>query len=270
MANTPPDFLAKKNAHVRDQFIEFDEGPHIYTVHGEQGYTSVTTFNHAHFDPFDADATIDGMIKRGRLEKPGDKYYGMTPEQIKESWADKGLIASSAGTKMHYDIECYYNYLEVENDSIEFEYFLRFDADFPDLKPYRTEWMIYYEELRLSGSVDMVFENPDGTLEIYDWKRCLEIPYEAFGNKTSKTECIKHLPDSKFWHYALQLNTYKAIIEKKYGKVVTALYLVRLHPEDAYKTYDRIPVPILTKELEDLFEYRRLQVERGEHLVKKH
>jgi len=266
----PPDYLAKKNAHDRDQYIEFDEGPHIYTVHGEHGYTSDTTFNHAHFEPFDADATIDGMIRRGRLEKQGDKYYGMTREQIKDLWADKGLIASSAGTKMHYDIECYYNYMEVENDSIEFEYFLRFDADFPDLKPYRTEWMIYYEELRLSGSVDMVFENPDGTLQIYDWKRCLEIPHEAFGNKTAKTQCINHLPDSKFWHYALQLNTYQAIIEKKYGKVVTDLYLVRLHPEDAYKTYDRIPVPILTKEIEDLFEYRRQQVEKGEHLIKKH
>ena len=29
MSNSPPDFLAKKNAHPRDKFITFDEGPHL-------------------------------------------------------------------------------------------------------------------------------------------------------------------------------------------------------------------------------------------------
>ena len=59
MSRPVPDYLAKLNPHHRDQFIEFDEGPHIYTVHGQQGYTSVTTWNHHHFPGFDADAIID-------------------------------------------------------------------------------------------------------------------------------------------------------------------------------------------------------------------
>lgn len=252
-----PNYLAITNAHPRDKFIEFDEGPHIYTVHGEKGYTSVTTFNHSHFSNFNPDAIIDSMIKKGRLNNPNDLYYNMTRDSIKKLWTDKGNTASTAGTKMHFDIECYYNYMEVENDSKEFEYFLKFDDEFSNLKPYRTEWMVYYEELKLSGSIDMVFENPDGTLQIYDWKRCEEIPYESFGNKTAITDCIKHIPDSKFWHYALQLNTYKAILEKKYNKIVTDLFLVRLHPDNPYKTYDRIPVPIMTKEIDDLFEFRK-------------
>ena len=29
--------LSKKNAHPRDEFITFEEGPHIYTVCGERG-----------------------------------------------------------------------------------------------------------------------------------------------------------------------------------------------------------------------------------------
>ena len=29
------------------------------------------------------------------------------------------------------------------------------------------------------------------------------------GNPLPQTTCIEHLPDSNFWHYALQLNTYK-------------------------------------------------------------
>ena len=267
--NTPPTYLATVNAHPRDEFIQFDEGPHVYTVHGDSTFTSVTTWNHSHFSEFDADAVIDNMMK-GKNWNEKNKYYGLTKQQIKAQWNQNGKEASTAGTKMHYDIECYNNYMEVENGSDEFEYFLKFDADFPELKPYRTEWMVYYEELKLSGSIDMVYENPDGTIQIYDWKRVKEIKYEDNYGKTSTTPCISHLHDTNFWHYSLQLNTYRAILEKKYGKKVTGLYLICLHPDNPYKTYDRIQVPFLDKEIEDLFEVRRLQVLNGTDQIKKH
>ena len=91
-------------------------------------------------------------------------------------WKDNS--AAEAGTKLHYDIECYYNNCPNENNSIEYQYFKNFVKDYPDLKPYRTEWMVYYMEYKLSGSIDMVFQNKDGDLEIYDWKRTNEFKYE--------------------------------------------------------------------------------------------
>jgi len=259
-----PTFLSTKNAHERDQYITFDEGPHIYTVHGEQGYTSVTTWNHSHFEHFDADAILDKMFSGKRMKDPTYKYYGMTREEIKQAWDNNRDSASFAGTNMHYDVECYYNGLPVNNDSIEFQYFLKFVHDFPDLKPYRTEWCVYYEELKLSGSIDMIFENPDGTIVIYDWKRCREISYESNFGKHASTTCIAHLPDTNFWHYALQLNTYKTILEHKYGKKVVGLFLVCMHPDNYTKSYDRIEVPFLDKEMRDLFEYRRNQLQESE------
>ena len=135
--------------------------------------------------------------------------------------------------------ELYNNYIsltEETNIEVEWGYFIRFVKEHPELKPYRTEWMVYYEELKLSGSIDMVFENPDGTLQIYDWKRCQEIKHEDPFGKTATTSCISHLPDTNFWHYALQLNVYKTILEHKYGKKVTDLYLVCIHPENIYKS----------------------------------
>jgi hypothetical protein len=101
----------------------------------------------------------------------------------------------------------------------------------------------------------MVYENEDGTLLIYDWKRCKEIlKVNAYGGK-ALTACIRHLEDTNFWHYALQLNTYKTIIEEKYGKKVVGLCLVCLHPNNA--DYQLIPVPFLEKEMVDLFLYRK-------------
>ena len=255
-----PDALAKQNAHPRDEFIEFDEGPHIYTVHGQQGYTSVTTWVHHHFPTFDADAILDNMLSGRKMRDPTYKYYGMTREQIKADWDRNRDSAAGAGTKMHFDIECFYNGLDVVNTSTEYQWFQRFVRDFPELRPYRTEWMVYYEELKLSGSIDMIFENADGTIQIYDWKRCKEITYENGFGKTALTPCIADMPDTNFWHYALQLNTYKTILEEKYGKTVTGLYLVCLHPDNPYKSYDRIEVPFLEKEMQLLFDERRREV----------
>jgi len=259
--SSPPTYLSNLNAHPRDAFITFDEGPHIYTVKGELGYTSVTTLNHSHFSHFDADAILDKMMRNTKkLADPKYKYYGMTREQIKASWDKNRDEASGSGTRMHYDIECYYNQMDVVNDSVEFQWFRRFVKDFPQLKPYRTEWMVYYEELKLAGSIDMVFENPDGTIQIYDWKRCKEIKYEDDYGKCAITPCISHLPDTNFWHYSLQLNTYKRILEDKYGKTVTDLYLVCLHPENVNKTYECIQVPDLSTEIDLLFDARRRDV----------
>ncbi len=261
LSKPTPHYLAELNRHERDEFITFEEGPHIYTVCGERGtYTSVTTWNHRHFDHFDADGIISNILRSRRMSDPTYKYYGMSAKQIKDSWDKNRDSAASAGTNMHYDIECYFNQSPNENTSLEYEYFLRFVRDFPELKPYRTEWMVYYEEYKISGSIDMIFENPDGTLQIYDWKRCKEIEYDSNFGKYAKTPCIAHLPDTNFWHYSLQLNMYKVILEHKYGKKITGMYLICLHPDSAFKTYDRIEVPVLESEMTNLLKVRQQEL----------
>ena len=255
----PPTYLAKLNPHERDSRIVFDEGPHIYYIDGSsKGYISCTTFNHNHFEHFDADKIISKMMSSDKW--PQNKYYGKSREEIKAGWDKNRDEAAEAGTKMHYDIECYFNNMNVVNESTEYSWFLKFVQDYPELKPFRTEWMVYYEELRLAGSIDMIFENPDGTLQIYDWKRCKEIvKTNAFG-KWGNKECIEHLPDTNYWHYCLQLNTYKAILEEKYGEKVKDLYLVCLHPDNKNKNYQRIKVSDLQEEVKDLFNLRKKQI----------
>tara|TARA_B100001057_G_scaffold484234_1_gene562061 strand:+ start:4260 stop:5048 length:789 start_codon:yes stop_codon:yes gene_type:complete len=257
-SKTEPTFLAKKNAHPRDSHILFEEGPHIYTIDGDSNYLSVTTWNHSHFPHFDSEKIINKMMASPKW--PDSKYYGMKKWEIKKLWRDNGREAAKAGTKMHYDIECFYNNMEVTNDSTEFTYFKDFHEEIgKHMLPYRTEWMIYDKELRFAGSIDMIFENDDGTLEIYDWKRCKEIKKtNAFEN--AKTECISYMPNCNFWHYSLQLNTYKALIEKNYGKVVNGMYLVCLHPNNNNKNWLRFKVPDLSNEINDLFELRKQQL----------
>ena len=273
--------LQSNFSHPRDKFIKFYSRGHKYeiTTDPKSKYTSVTTWNHKHFPKFDPDAVIQNIFK-SKGWGPDHKYWGMTAEQIKESWKSNGEAVSGAGTDLHERIECFMNdnrfnfqYTQKElyeiyrselkdktNEQIEWEYFIQFVKDHPDLKPYRTEWMIYDEDLKLAGSIDMVYENSDGTLSIYDWKRSKEITKSNSWNKFAINPLIDHLPDTNFWHYSLQLNTYKAILERKYEKEVTELFLVRLHPNAECQSYELLEVPILTKEICDLFEEREKEV----------
>jgi hypothetical protein len=277
--------LSTVNAHPHDKNIVFYEPTHKYTIltDPDSNYTSVTTWNHSHFPKFDADKVIQNMMK-GRNWNPKNKYWGMTPDEIKDQWSNNGASVSGAGTDMHFEIECFMNnpnvmtpythndlyqdYLKTatnHNDkTLEWKYFIEYVRDHPDLTPYRTEWTIYDEELKLAGSIDMVYEKPNGTLVIYDWKRAKEITAVNKYNQYAITDCISQYSDSNFWHYSLQLNTYKAILESKYGKKVTELCLVRLHPDAEEKTYELIPLPDLSNDIKTLFELRKKDIEEQE------
>lgn len=260
MSKPVPDKLQILNAHERDSHITFDEGPHIYTIDGDSSFMSCTTWIHSHFSHFNADEILDKIFSSGKINNPSYKYYNMTREEIKAQWS--GNEASQMGTLMHYDIECYYNDWTVKNDSIEYSYFLKFVKDYAHLKPYRTEWMVYDKDLKLAGSIDMVFrEEGTNDMWIYDWKRSKEISTEVYGNKTALTPCIGHLPDVNFYHYSLQLNVYRTILEEKYGQTIKGMCLVRLHPNNYFHTYERIEVPFMKDEVAALFQHRREQLQ---------
>ena len=213
---------------------------------------------------------------KGKGWKEGHKYWGMTPQEIKAQWNTNKDNVANAGTDLHYDIECFMNdkrflfkythkeLYEIYNSDTsedkkkekpkEWQYFINFVKDTPQLKPFRTEWTVYDEDLKLAGSIDMIYENDDDTLSIYDWKRCKEITRINNFNKFALKECINYMPDSNFWHYCIQLNTYKGILERKYNKVIKELYLVRLHPDAEENNYELIKLPMITKEINELFD----------------
>ena len=282
LTNAP---LTAAHPHARDAFITFVPEPHSYVItwpvsavsasaasaasaaHAPAApYTSVTTWLHSHFAAFDADAIICKM-QSNRKTWPKSPYFGQSAAEIKAGWAAAGSAAAELGTLMHAQIEAFYNTVhntvhnavaDIANSaslSIEFQYFLQFHAaSQQELTPYRTEWTVFHEEWRLAGSIDMVFTLPDGTLAIYDWKRAKEIKKSTAFGQYAQTPCISHLPDTNFWHYALQLNTYKAILETKYSKKVSRLCLVVLHPnQDTYKVWT---VPDLSAEVQALMAER--------------
>ena len=65
---------------------------------------------------------------------------------------------------------------------------------------------------------------------------------------------LDHLPDTNYWHYSLQLNIYRRILQELYGVVVSELALVVLHPN--FDHYRVIQLNMMDDEVEAMFQVR--------------
>jgi len=234
--------LSFTNCHPRDKSIVFDEPTHVYTVNGtSKGWISCTKFIHNYFPHFDADAVIKKMMSSPKWSQ--NKYFGKTAAQIKGEWDSSGKEASERGTAMHLAIEQFlHGHPEMIEAPVlttpEWKYFTSFWNDVSgDLVPYRSEWEVWSEEFKLAGSIDMVFHRKsDDTYVIYDWKRSKEI--KTSNDWETGYGPVSHLPNCNYWHYTLQLNTYRWFLETYYGLKISDMCIVIFHPDNTkYKLF---------------------------------
>ena len=107
---------------------------------------------------------VNNILRSSKMNDPEYKYYGKTRKDILKMWDDNRDSAANAGTQTHYNIERYYNEMEVQDTSIEYKYFQNFLKAYPQLKAYRTEWCVYHEEIEYNvkphGRTNYVTANP--------------------------------------------------------------------------------------------------------------
>lgn len=240
-----------RNAHERDPYLSFDAGSHTYHL-GCQVMKSVTTLVEECFPQFDAPY----WAARKAVKE------GVDPQVILDRWAREACRARDLGTIMHERIERYYLNLsrgmqpeDDKSDTDAYRLFRLFAANHR-LHPYRTEWRIYHEDYGVAGTLDFLERTPQGTFNIYDWKRSKKLiapdgriitssPYRATGLNP-----ISHLPDTSYWHYAMQLSIYRFILEERYGIRVTGMKLGVFHP--SYATPWIVEVPYMQTEAKNV------------------
>lgn len=244
--------LAALNFHLRDQHIFFDEPSHKYTTRKVSEMTSVTTFIKSFFGEFDADLVIGRMQRFGSFAR---KYPGMTAEEVKASWKEKGTLAAKTGTKLHRYIELFINGEQdgdVEGIDIEVGMFQDWFANLsPKYTPFRTEWIIYDEDLKIAGTIDMLFKIKEKRVAIFDWKCSKEI---KFKNSERAKFPLAHIDDCNFSHYSLQLNLYKFLLEKNYDLIVEEMNLVVIHRVNEAARV--IPVKEMQHEIKKMLQHK--------------
>ncbi len=242
----------------QDDEIDFLSDEHIYVYRGSQQLLPVSSLIAYFFEKFDA-------VRMARMQQD---RYGIPVEETLDKWNRTGQMASTVGTFVHEQTENYFQhgifesacsfYCEgkVETVSVarERDQFLHFIRDYA-IKPYRQEWPVYDAELNIAGTIDLICQENDGQFVIYDWKRSRKVVDDegrpivsGFGGKTS-IRCI-NLPDTAYYHYCIQQNLYRYMLERHYGIKVHALYLVVLCPD--YPEYQVVSVPIMDELIDQI------------------
>ena len=167
--------------------------------------------------------------------------------------------AAGRGTYMHWLFEGFLNRAFQPPPSIEFAMFEKIVNTITNETAWRTEWVIYADRERLAGSIDLVTRADDGALILYDWKRSKDLRRKVnnqFG--INMLPPCDRLPDCAVWHYNLQLNLYKYMLENYYGERVSEMYIVCAHPDnhpDAFVSR----VPVITSEVEQIMAELRIR-----------
>ena len=242
----------------QDRYIDFMADEHVYTYDGRERLLPVSSLIAYFFEAFDALRMAEMQWQR----------CGVAVEASLDRWDRCRRMASEVGTFMHLQTERYfrdgvfdtvYSFVDGEATvpvSIEREkgHFLRFVEEHR-IRPYRQEWPIYDLELNIAGTVDMICREDDGSFTIYDWKRsgkvvdAAGVPLtEGFNGKTGFNGIS--LPDTPFYHYCIQQNLYRYMLQKDYGIRVGGMNLVVLCPD--YPTYYRVEVPVMDEVVEQI------------------
>jgi len=225
-------------------------------------WTSVTSVISKFKKHFDADAIA---IKSSKNKK--SKWYGMTPEEIKEAWKNESQKAMNLGTWYHN---------QREKDLLSCESISREDIIVPIIKPIEEdgfkkapeqkltdgiypEHLVYLKSAGICGQADRV-EVVNGIVNVYDYKTNKEIKSESYinweGISDKMLDPVSHLDDCNLNHYNIQLSLYMYIILKhnprlKPGKLVIEHIQFKEAGKDAYDNrvvlYDTFGEPVVDK-----------------------
>ena len=203
--------------------LRFTQQDHKYTSikkEDERDWISATSFIGNFKQPFEADKIAEKSAKNKK-----SKWYGMTPDAIKDAWKSEAKRATDLGTWYH---NCR------ERDICELETIERSGVTVPIVKPIEIEGikyspdqklsdgvypehMVYLKSAGLCGQSDLV-EVVDGYVHITDYKTNKEIKMQGFTNwegiTTKMLSPVAHLDDCNLNHYSLQLSLYMYIILK--------------------------------------------------------
>lgn len=278
--------LEKINHHKKDDGVRFEEIGHKYYIGDKRTEISCTEAVHLFFQEADKHQMVTSKMSSVAYRQRKCAEAGMSYDEILEYWSKLGDESRDFGTEMHSIIEFLLNCRILKNEdsfelkgvrvSKEISMFETFYKDFcikSSFRPYRTEWLIYDEKIGFAGSIDALFVSKDNLPNLKNIKRC-DNDFRETNKKnkywlldwkrskaiytSSRSQYGKYckVPDSKipncnYYHYTLQLNIYRRIIES-YGLEISGMMLVIIHPNNS--EYQAMTVPFIDYEAKYIIE----------------
>ena len=228
---------------------QFVEASHEYFYRGSRKVKySVTQFISRYFEPFDEIA---------QAERYADKHNLKVQEVLLE-WHRKANIASIAGTAIHSFMENIKRGKLIEPDfrnahkmDLLQEVVERYEILLPQAKafhedtklkliPYEMEYTVGIEDF-IAGNIDLLCYNQYAEeFQIWDYKNLKEFTTDNHFNQFVKAP-FERLKDCSLSHYSLQLNMYKAMLQRTFDIPIGKCYCVHFNyanPENGFKVYE--------------------------------
>jgi hypothetical protein len=258
--------------------IVFKPETHTYTSSDPSEsitWTSVTGIISKLKKSFDADAIAIASSKKKK-----SKWYGMSPEDIKEAWKNESQKAVNLGTWYHNQREAAYTSCDnIEQDGFTIPIFKPIESDGIKTAPEQKlvdgiypEHMVYLKSAGICGQADRV-EVIKNVVNIYDYKTNKEIKISGYTNWEGITDRmldpVSHLDDCNLNHYALQLSLYMYMILKhnprmRAGKMIIEHIVFKEAGRDAYDNrvvlYDEFGEPVVNSVVEYEVPYLKNEV----------
>ena len=229
----------------------FEEKNHSYYYGDKRVNCSVTQFTHRFFQEFDSDTIATKYALKNGLDK----------QEVLDKWTKEGLISSITGTIIHSYLEnakrgkvFEIDYTEAEKHNILPEVKEKLSILLPQVEafhqdtlnrlfPIQLEYTVGIEDV-IAGNVDMLCWNQKAQeFQIWDYKNLKNMTTtNNFGQKGK--DSFSTLPDCHLVKYSIQLNIYKAIIQRQLGIQIGKCYLVHFNSLkqsddfDIYECYD--------------------------------
>ena len=217
--------------------LKFNEEKHEYSVNGKV-LSSVTEFISTFLEPFDRDYWSKYVADRDCNSQ----------ENILKQWEMK----RDWGSKVHKLIEDHINGEKTEDHHNEVREAINFLKSIPHTK-IKSELRVHSEELMIAGTIDVVLETPEGVM-LFDWKTTSNLRMNNSFRQAK--EPIEHLDDCNYVKFLLQLNLYKLLFERTYGKKVTGMGFVKLARKGEFQYF---PAEDLTLEVDLMLDARKIR-----------
>ena len=273
-----PDEVKEIRENIKNSFrrLEFQEGPHKYYVHNDDGSTTELPSVSGICHQFEPEADWDAIKARYAVKN------GYTVEEVTRMWHETNIQSTNRGTQTHLYGECLMHVFQGDFDVCEAMKMRYEDGYFIPYAPKEESVMAYYTDIykmfyddsvkskmypvmpesqiymfedgpvkqRYAGTFDILhaFKARDGK-----WKLIVH-DFKSNGSLTSEFNRAKGNmmlpPFEEFWdeplgHYSAQLSLYQLGLQQL-GYEVVDRKLIWLK-EDG--TYQKIPVPDVTDKL---------------------
>ena len=229
--------------------IHFNEEQHSYRM-DDDDYISVTSLIKQFYPSFDPTGELTAKCA---LKK------GISPREMAEEWTRLGDIAKEKGTEIHLlaqeILEGTYTYPSPIKPEITAKIRLLSplcEQIKPDL--IACEQIIYNQEFKIAGTIDLLTLDEQGFIEISDWKSNRK-PIQVDKYWEMMLEPLNTLPANDYHKYALQLSLYRYLLECDGFKCST---LRILHIKD--KEIEIMEIPYLKEEVEMILNERKQSI----------